>query len=69
MQNNIRIFCIKEAWNKCLAKITLYRIKEKKCISHQHPNPNNNLGLSELISDIIMWYALVFYNCLYYGFR
>jgi len=41
MQNKISIFLIKEARNKCLAKIALYRIKGKKCKSHQYPNSNN----------------------------
>jgi len=30
MQNKIIIFRIKEAWNKCLAKIISYGIKGKK---------------------------------------
>jgi len=36
MKNKISIFWIKGAWNEFIAKIAFYRIKGKKCKSHQH---------------------------------
>jgi len=42
MKNKITIFGIKGAWNEFIVKIAFYRIKGKKCKSHQHTLSNNN---------------------------